>query len=183
MKEKQALSTLTLAVMGLTGQGPMSGYDLRKVFSTTPMGHFSSSPGAIYPALKRLEKDGLVAARGKEALRGKVVYGLTGKGKRALKGHLSQTVTREDVIWRLDELILRFAFMGQVLGADKTIQFLEQFAREVERYVEHLKLYLDEVFDGIPINARLAMEHGIANYGMNAKWARGAIVELKARGS
>ena len=164
MKEKQVLSTLTLAVMGLTGQGPMSGYDLRKVFSTTPMGHFSSSPGSIYPALKRLEKDGLIAVRGKKTLREKVVYGLTDKGKSVLKGYLSQPVTREDVIWRLDELILRFALMGQVLSVDDTIEFIEGFAREVEGYVEHLKVYLDEVSDGIPINARLAMQHGIANY-------------------
>lgn len=38
----------------------MSGYDLRKVFAETALGSYSSSPGAICPALARLEKQGLV---------------------------------------------------------------------------------------------------------------------------
>ena len=41
----------------------MSGYDLRKIFTTTAMGSFSDSPGAIYPALARLEANGLVRER------------------------------------------------------------------------------------------------------------------------
>ncbi len=179
MSKKQGLSTLTLAVLGLMGQGPMSGYDLRKVFSTTPMGHFSSSPGAIYPALKRLSRDGLIAAKGGESARGKVVYRLTAKGKRVLKAHLSQAVGRDDVVWRLDELILRFALMEGVVSNDKRIEFLEQFLFEVDGYVEHLKGYLAEVRGVIPVSGRLAMEHGIANYSMNAEWARGAISTLK----
>ena len=60
MNKKTTLSTLSLAVLGLIQQEPRSGYDLRKIFSTTPMGHFSTSPGAIYPALKRIEKSGWI---------------------------------------------------------------------------------------------------------------------------
>ena len=37
----------------------MSGYDLRKVFEETALGNYSSSPGAIYPALSRLEQQGI----------------------------------------------------------------------------------------------------------------------------
>ena len=36
----------------------MSGYDVRMVFERTPMSRFSSSPGSIYPVLKRLERWG-----------------------------------------------------------------------------------------------------------------------------
>jgi hypothetical protein len=39
---------------------PCSGYDLRGFFAGQPMATFSDSPGSIYPALKRLEKSGLV---------------------------------------------------------------------------------------------------------------------------
>ena len=60
MKKEPTGSTLSLAILGLIAQAPCSGYDVRKVFATTPMGHFSASPGAIYPALKRLEKEGLI---------------------------------------------------------------------------------------------------------------------------
>ena len=56
MTQTTDISTLSLAILGLIAQEWQSGYDIRKAFATTPMGHFSSSPGAIYPALKRLEK-------------------------------------------------------------------------------------------------------------------------------
>ena len=55
-------TTLEYALLGLLHQGAMSGYDLRKIFESTAMGSYSGSPGAIYPALRRLEKQGLVAS-------------------------------------------------------------------------------------------------------------------------
>ena len=48
------LSYLELAILGLARQKARSGYELRRVFATTPMGHFSDSPGAIYAAVRRL---------------------------------------------------------------------------------------------------------------------------------
>ena len=47
------------ALLGLLHGSSLSGYDVRKIFTETPMGSFSNSPGAIYPALERLEKAGL----------------------------------------------------------------------------------------------------------------------------
>ncbi len=58
MNDTVSLTPLRLAILGLVAMHPQSGYDLRKIFETTPMGNFSSSPGAIYPALKSLEKKG-----------------------------------------------------------------------------------------------------------------------------
>jgi len=51
---------LGYALLGLIHQKPSSGYDLRKTFAETAMGNYSDSPGAIYPALERLESQGLV---------------------------------------------------------------------------------------------------------------------------
>jgi DNA-binding PadR family transcriptional regulator len=53
------IPSLGYALLGLL-QKPSSGYDLRKVFSSTSMKTYSDSPGAIYPALRRLEHRGLV---------------------------------------------------------------------------------------------------------------------------
>jgi DNA-binding PadR family transcriptional regulator len=54
------ISQLGFALLGLIHQQPMSGYDLRKVFTASALGSYSDSPGAIYPALNRLEAGGLV---------------------------------------------------------------------------------------------------------------------------
>ena len=46
------LSTLGYALLGLVHGEPRTGYAIMKIFRTTPMGHYSGSPGAIYPALR-----------------------------------------------------------------------------------------------------------------------------------
>ena len=180
MKQETTLSTLSLAVLGLIAQDPRSGYDLRKVFSTTPMGRFSNSPGAIYPALKRIEKSGWVRGSidSKKELRPRMVYQITKEGLDVLRRHLSQTVTRDDVIWRLDDLMLRFAFMDELAGREGTLQFLEEFRTETTSHSRALRKYLDEIRGFIPPAGRLAMENGISNYEMNARWAKRAIKEL-----
>jgi len=53
MAKVQAESLLELALLGLVLREQRSGYALRKVFAETALGGNSSSPGAIYPALKR----------------------------------------------------------------------------------------------------------------------------------
>jgi DNA-binding PadR family transcriptional regulator len=181
MNENNNISTLSLAVLGLIAQRPRSGYDLRKVFSTTPLGHFSSSPGAIYPALKRIEKCGWVRGSidNKKTLRPRMVYRITKRGKDVLKEHLLQPVTRDDVIWRMDDLMLRFTFIEQVVGRKRTLQFLKEFMTEIESHHRSLQQYLEEVKGIIPTCGRLAMENGIEIYKMNAKWAKRAIKELE----
>jgi DNA-binding PadR family transcriptional regulator len=62
MNDGKTLTLLELALLGLTHRSPQSGYDLRKTFASTAMGHYSSSPGAIYPALKRLQARGLLSS-------------------------------------------------------------------------------------------------------------------------
>jgi len=181
MAQETGLSTLSLAILGLISQRPLTGYDVRKVFATTPMGHFSSSPGAIYPALRRIEEAGWVRGKTGEGKtrRERVVYEITARGIRVLKQHLSRPVTRDDVIWHMDDLMMRFAFMDPIVGRETTLRFLQTFASELEAYATELRHYLDSVRQIMPPCGRLAMENGIQGYEMNTQWARRAIEELQ----
>jgi DNA-binding PadR family transcriptional regulator len=181
MSEKRTLSTLTLAILGLIAEKPQSGYDIRKAFSTTPLGHFSSSPGAIYPALRRIEKSGWISSKieKKKPLRPRQVFKLTAKGKEVLKKYLLQPVTRNDVIWKMDDLMLRFAFMGNMVNREESLNFLSEFLAEVESYIVYLRQHLESLKNEIPTHGKLAMENGIGSYEMNARWAKRAVRELK----
>ncbi|MHC5033447.1 MAG: PadR family transcriptional regulator [Planctomycetota bacterium] len=181
MSETTPLSTLSLAVLGLVSQQPMSGYDLRKVFATTPMGHFSNSPGAIYPALRRLEQDGLLrgAPKPKDTLRPRRLYTLTKEGKTALTRRLTQPVTQDDVVWRLDDLLLRFAFMGDLVQREQALRFMREFVAEVGAYVSSLREHLDAERDSMSLHGRLALEHGVETYEATARWARRALRQLE----
>ena len=181
MNQETGLSTLSLAILGLISQNPLTGYDLRKVFLTTPMGHFSSSPGAIYPALKRIEEAGWirsVAAEG-QTRRQRVVYEITARGLKVLKEHLSRPVASEDILWRMDDLMLRFAFMDGIVGRETTVRFLGDFASQIDTHVADLRRYFESAKSILPACGRLAMENGIQSYEMNTQWAKRAIQELQ----
>ena len=177
------IALLELAIMGLLWQQPRSGYDLLKVFSETAMGGFSSSPGAIYPALKRLERAGSVTGEveNRDTLRPRQVYSLTPAGAETLKRHLRQPVTRHDVIRQEDGVMLRFVFAGEVLGRDEAIRILEQFSREVESYLPDLKAQLATLQQTTDRYGKYALQYGIDMYRAHARWARKIIVELKRR--
>jgi DNA-binding PadR family transcriptional regulator len=181
MAQKTGLSTLSLAILGLISQRPLTGYDLRKIFATTPMGHFSSSPGAIYPALKRIEDVGWVRGRAGQGKtrRERILYKITTSGLAALKQHCSRPVTRDDIIWHMDDLMMRFAFMDGIVGREMTMRFLQDFASQIDAHVTALRSYLDSVKPIMPPCGRLALENGIQGYEMNARWARQAIAEFR----
>lgn len=182
MNQETDLSTLSLAILGLISHRPLTGYDVRKVFQTTPMGHFSSSPGAIYPALKRIEETGWIRSATTKGQTGRqrVAYEITARGLKVFKEHLSRPVTQEDVTWHLDQLMLRFAFMDGVIARDRIVQFLQEFAAQMDLHVANLRCYVASVTSNLPPCARLAMESGIQDYEMHAQWARRAIQELQS---
>jgi DNA-binding PadR family transcriptional regulator len=177
MNTNETLSTLSLAVLGLLSKNPCSGYDLRKVFMETPMGVFSSSPGAIYPALKRCEKSGWIRGDidSTTALRPRQVYHLTGTGQSLLKATLSRPVTPEDAAQKPGDLILRFAFMDDILSDEEIASFLDGYQSAMETYLETLV----EIRETMPADkdscAYLALEHGLMAYRANIGWAKNSI--------
>jgi len=179
MNDDVTLTPLRLAILGLIAMQPQSGYDLKKVFDTTPMGHFSSSPGAIYPALKGLEQLGWIRGRRESSgsLRPRTSYSITADGDAVLRAELSRPVTHEALIWHFDLVMLRFAFIER-LGPVEALRFLAEMQRESEAYVTHLERLCTELADELSPCGRLALEHGIQAYRGHARWAARAADEL-----
>jgi DNA-binding PadR family transcriptional regulator len=176
-------SLLGYALLGLIHQQPQSGYDLRKIFASTAWGTFSDSPGAIYPALRRLETRGLVCGTVVESssLRRRRVFRITPQGLDAFKAWLMQTVTADDVIRRIPDLMVRFAFMDQTVGEARAAEFLGEFAGEMAGYIPNLQQYLEAHASEMPLSGRLALECGIQEYEMRLRWARTSITLYEQR--
>ena len=172
---------LELALLGLLHQAPMSGYDLRKVFLETALGSYSSSPGAIYPALGRLEKRGLIAGREdrSRSLRPKKVFRPTARGRQVFADWLAREITREDVSRDLDEVMLRFAFHWVLDSRAATRRLLAGVRREVEAYLGQLARQREQFPPEVPVHSRLALEAGIEQYRACARWARKALVHFQ----
>jgi DNA-binding PadR family transcriptional regulator len=173
---KTAKSTLEYALTGLIRPKPQSGYDLRKTFTTTGMRHYSDSPGSIYPALRRLEKRGWIEAvprREDDDPRRRQLFAITQTGQDALVAWLNQPVKRDDVILRVSELMLRFAFMDGNVPRAVTIQFLSDFEREQAIYAAESRTKLEEMRSKIPVHTGvLAYEAGIEGMELHVSWAQ-----------
>jgi len=179
----KAISLLGYALLGLLHQKPRSGYDLRKIFAGTPMGTFSDSPGAIYPALQRLEHQKLLRSQVLESstLRRRRVFRPTASGKRAFKAWQTKPISSDDVIHRVDELMLRFSFMDQTAGRAEARQFLKALTRELRSYIPSLRAFLKTNGRQMPLSGRLALESGVHSYESLLRWAETALRRYKSK--
>jgi DNA-binding PadR family transcriptional regulator len=176
-------SILGYALLGLLHEQPLSGYDVKKIFASSPMASFSDSPGAIYPALRRLEAPGFVSSeiRKSTGLRRRRVYRITTKGLAFLKSWQSKPIAEDDLVRSIGELLLRFAFMDQTLGAERSAAFLREFAGKLSSYLPTLRRYLDDHSKQMPVSGRLALESGIQEYEARLRWAKSSIAHYERR--
>ena len=76
------LTEFEQVLLGLICMGSSSGYGLKQAFSTTPLGVYQPSSGALYPALARLAGKGLIQRQGPaEPGRRRLVYKATPSGR------------------------------------------------------------------------------------------------------
>ena len=149
--------------------GDNTGYDIRK-FSTE--GHFSffveASYGSIYPALNRLEAEGLVTCR-HEAQDGKParkIYSITDTGREAFLSELLQP--HKPDVFRSEFLLI--SIFARMIGPDAIEQALE-------RQIAHLEEELtrigecedddDETTDGSPCSESEELFLDAANWAQN----------------
>jgi DNA-binding PadR family transcriptional regulator len=175
-------SSLEFALLGMLALKPQSGYDLRKLFADTPMRHFSDSPGSIYPALGRLEnRKWVTAVREKNSARRRQEFQVTPAGKRALVEWLEEPFTRDDVIWEMDSLLLRFAFFDDNLMRRRASSFLARLEGELEAYIGELESYAaaSGLLNSVSTGA-LAFSNGLEAYRAHLSWTRRARKKLSA---
>jgi DNA-binding PadR family transcriptional regulator len=180
---RNEIAVLGYALLGLIHQKPSSGYDLRKIFTDTPMAGYSDSPGAIYPAIRRLEEQGLVQGSivAGAGLRRRKVLSITPAGLAKLTQWLTGPIRQDDVGNHLNELMLRFAFLDGAAGEPATLRFLEAFEAELQRYLPTLRNFLSNHAEKLGVSGRLALECGILGYEAQLQWASRAITVYKNR--
>ncbi|MCB1479814.1 MAG: PadR family transcriptional regulator [Rhodobiaceae bacterium] len=129
------VSTLCLALLSF---GEASGYDIRKASTEGNFSYFvDASYGAIYPALDRLESDGLVTRR-IEVQDGKPsrhVYAITDKGREALVSQLMEPVSAD----KMKSEFLLLTLCAEHLPRQRLEQALDQRTAEIDALLEDLE--------------------------------------------
>ncbi len=151
-----SVRTLCLAILNFS---EATGYEIRKRSTEGDFSYFEdASYGSIYPALARLEADGLVTVREEEARagkRGRKVYAITEAGRAELKQSLAELPAPDT--YRSPFLLV--AMCAQLVGRDV-----------IERAISHRIAQLDaEIAKLEQIRERTVGfgTHFIIDYGLN----------------
>lgn len=171
-------TNLDYAIMGLLEQGAKTGYVIRQVFEQTALGNYSSSPGSIYPALKKLEKAGLIEKCLPPGEK-KSQFELTATGKDKLQQWLEAPFSGENIGKQLGEALLKFAFMETLVDLKKRLQFLQQLIDRLEEAVAELETFRKAYADTLSLHGMLALENGIEGQKAQLRWAKYAYQTLK----
>lgn len=115
---------IRLMILGFLASGPLHGFELRRHIERL-YGHARQiSDGSLYPAIKRLMKDGLITGQleaGQRAAQRRVLT-LTPSGKDQLL-HLLRTASGPDIT-DLDRFIVVLAFLSLLPARDEQIAVL-----------------------------------------------------------
>jgi len=102
--------------------GPMSAYDVRKVFAESLTPGWSSSTGSVYPAIRRLEAAGMVSSN-LEGSRKRRSLRVTRSGRSAVRNWLSST-DLETAAPTPDPIRTRMYFL-ELLSHEQQLQTVE----------------------------------------------------------
>ena len=170
-------------VLGMLGIQPCSGYDIRKAVESSVSYFWRESSGQIYPTLKRLAADGLIASR-RSTSRGRPErqeYTLTAKGRACLREWLAAP-HRDDP--PRNEFLLKLFFgrsaapgvcVGHVKAFQDTNRKLLATLLDLEKQAQahnagnpHLPFWM------------LTLSYGIAQVRASVEWSRRVLADLSA---
>jgi DNA-binding PadR family transcriptional regulator len=173
------LTSFEHILLGLVCVAPSAGYDLKRRFASTPIGVYQPSSGALYPALRRLEHQGLIQARSGQSARHRRVYEPTETGRAVHLSWLRAPVARATVPGDLGVYLMRFAMMEQVLPRAEVLAFLRSLADALATFTADLEKFMTAAdFPGR--HPRLALDHGLDVHRASLRWAERAIATLSA---
>lgn len=87
MSDVKGLTELEGAILSeIHHRGDQTAFQVRRSFALSPSLEWKGSAGAVYPAIKRLERDGLISAMAKNDGRATRILSLTQAGRDAMMG-------------------------------------------------------------------------------------------------
>jgi DNA-binding PadR family transcriptional regulator len=181
----RSLTAFEHVLLGFIATEPRSGYGLKRAFNDTPAAVYRPSPGALYPALRRLVGGGLLTVQDVTPAGGRAqrLYQVTAAGRQANLEWLREPVNHDTISADLGLHLMRFVMMETLLSPGEVRAFLADFARANEGFIAGIRHYLDSPVSPSEPHARLALEHGVAVHRASLEWARSTQATLADSGS
>jgi len=178
---ERALTDFEQVLLGMLVMEPRSGYDLKKLFSATPAAAYQSSPGALYPALRRLVGGGLLRIEDEVSPTGRArrVYHATDEGLATHLAWVRQPVRLDNGATDLGLHLMRFVMLENQVPPGEVLAFLSSLRDALEALVKGMEGYAGTAGAELPgRHPLLAVRHGIAIHQASLDWTRSVIAEL-----
>ena len=200
---------LELAILGLLLESPMHGYELRKRLNAL-LGTFRAfGYGSLYPCLKELLAQGLIAeespaearpagpsrpggqtrysgqakysgqARQRSGRRSKIVYRLTADGKERLQDLLAES---GPAAWDDDGFGVHFAFFGQT-RADIRLRILEGRRTRLEERLDGVRAAMSRTRERLDRYTLELHRHGLESVEREVRWLNELIASERESGA
>jgi len=167
-------AALDMAVLGLLHESPMHGYELRKRVNALLGWSRLLSYGTLYPCLKQLMRDGLIAPDaapdgdgvGRSGRRARIVYKLTAEGKERFAALLAQSGPSA---WDDDSFDVHFAFFSRT-DAQTRVRILEGRRTRLEERLEGVRAALARTRERVDSYTLELQQHGLESVEREVRW-------------
>jgi DNA-binding PadR family transcriptional regulator len=157
-------------ILGMLALGKTTGYDIKQFVDKSTRHFWAASYGQIYPELKRLEEQGLVAGRAEPTGgRARTTYALSDAGRAALHAWL---VSEEEPVDELrDEGMLKL-FFSDVLP-ERRVENIRVMREHAERKLAQLEA-INHAAGQMPAGPALTLELGTSMTKNFIEWCKAA---------
>ena len=171
------LSPVGHVILGALRRGPRSGYDIKRLVDRSTRFFWAASYGQIYPELRRLEAEGLIAGTSKpQGARPRNVYRLTPRGRRALRAWLLSPEAGYEL---RDEGLLKL-FFADALKPPEALGLVRNFRANRQLVLDRLLEIRGEKGGRMPQFPALVLEYGIEVHLWEVSWLQRAERRLAA---
>jgi DNA-binding PadR family transcriptional regulator len=177
----RTLTTLEYVVLGLIGAEPQSGYSLITFFESGVY-RWSASPGSIYPMLKRLEQQGIIAGKleMEYETRPRKMYTLMPLGETLLDEWLRASLTNNEIGQERDIVLLKFLFSEKRLTRAQVLDWLDGYEKATETYIIMSNMQRDPKAKEWSSHQQLIIEASLMELEMQRTWIQMARRRLMA---
>ncbi|MCR4435554.1 MAG: PadR family transcriptional regulator [Clostridiales bacterium] len=164
---------LEYVIEGFLMQCDMSGYDIKQNMNNAKF--FNASFGSIYPALKKMEAEGLI--KSKEIVEGgkyKKIYSLNEAGRDRFLEWLQKP---PDIVKSDDEHLVKMSFY-QYLPKEKVGELISQFIKSVNALIRRMEVLKSVLGENINEYQRATLAFVIDYYRFMKEWYQRFLEEM-----
>ncbi len=175
-------------ILGLLNEGPLTGYDIKKIIDLRFSFFWNESYGQIFPMLKQLTKDNLIEClpnnetQSEVSKREKIYYRITEQGRQFLLNWLEEPVETETVRF---EILLKMYFSNE-LDSESMKSHIEAFKLRYLEKLALLDLFYAELKPIVDLHDNHAEILSVINFGQKVyrayvEWSEETIAQLETK--